>query len=348
MEAVEMKVDNAIEKFEFSSAEIRAIHNLVQEVTASHQTVESSSFLETVSMYAHELPRRVRSIITSMRLAEEPSVIVFSGYPIDDGKLGPTPGDLSDGKVSSRTLQEEVLLMLLASSFGDVIGWSTQQAGRIIHDVLPIKAHAQEQIGTGSEQTISWHTEDAFTELRGDYVGLMCLRNPDRVATTICPMSSIALEERQIRLLSAPSFTIRPDESHRQKNASHDGESEGAEAKYDKIDEMLRNPEKIAVLSGAADAPYVRIDPYFMDREGNTEAQLAMDALIKAIDERIQDVVLAPGDICFIDNYRTVHGRQPFKARYDGKDRWLKRINITRDLRKSRAHRKSALSRVIQ
>jgi len=34
-------------------------------------------------------------------------------------------------------------------------------------------------------------------------------------------------------------------------------------------------------------------------------------------------------------------------ANYDGTDRWLKRINLTRDLRKSRASRLTADSRII-
>jgi hypothetical protein len=34
-----------------------------------------------------------------------------------------------------------------------------------------------------------------------------------------------------------------------------------------------------------------------------------------------------------------VHGRKPFKARHDGTDRWLKRLDVTLDLRKSRAAR---------
>ena len=59
------------------------------------------------------------------------------------------------------------------------------------------------------------------------------------------------------------------------------------------------------------------------------------------------EVVLRPGDVLFIDNYRVVHGRKPFKARYDGTDRWLKRIGVTRDLRKSRAARETAASRII-
>jgi len=42
-----------------------------------------------------------------------------------------------------------------------------------------------------------------------------------------------------------------------------------------------------------------------------------------------------------------VHGRRAFKARYDGRDRWFKRMSITRDLRKSRESRTDAASRVI-
>lgn len=60
-----------------------------------------------------------------------------------------------------------------------------------------------------------------------------------------------------------------------------------------------------------------------------------------------QGVGLAPGDCVFIDNFRAVHGRKSFRARYDGTDRWLKRLNITRNLRGSRAWRPAADNRVI-
>lgn len=71
-----------------------------------------------------------------------------------------------------------------------------------------------------------------------------------------------------------------------------------------------------------------------MATHGSTEANLL-----------IANALLSPGDE--IDNFRAVHGRKPFKARYDGKDRWLKRINIARDLRKSRPVRSAAESRII-
>jgi len=74
----------------------------------------------------------------------------------------------------------------------------------------------------------------------------------------------------------------------------------------------------------------------------------AFEALVEALDARIGDLALDAGEICFVDNRKAVHGRRAFKARYDGYDRWFKRMNITRDLRKSREARSDAASRIIQ
>jgi alpha-ketoglutarate-dependent taurine dioxygenase len=57
------------------------------------------------------------------------------------------------------------------------------------------------------------------------------------------------------------------------------------------------------------------------------------------MDDHLRDLRLEAGDFCFIDNFRVVHGRKPFTPRHDGTDRWLKRINVTCDLRKSRGAR---------
>lgn len=332
-----------MKKVAMSSDEVSAIHTLLGEMRGRYTTVDDEEFLNMASIYAQELPRRLRSAMNHVRLAELP-VVIISGFPIVEEKIGLTPKSWPKDHERQATLDEEMLLVLLGSLLGDAIGWSTQQDGRIVHDVFPIMSHAHEQIGTGSEQPIWWHTEDAFHDARGDYVGLMCLRNPDLVATTVCPMDSIVPQPDEIRLLSQAKFTIRVDMSH-QRKAMPEREGQVANGDFEKLEQAA--PWKVAVLSGPADAPYIRIDPYFMDPAEDPEAQRAVNELIRKIDERIQEVVLMPGDVCFIDNYRAVHGRKPFKASYTGKDRWLKRINITRDLRKSRTYRKSSTSRII-
>ena len=90
-----------------------------------------------------------------------------------------------------------------------------------------------------------------------------------------------------------------------------------------------------------------RFDPYSMGQPEIEEARLAMDQLIRAIDENLTGLSLLPGECLFIDNYKAVHGRSSFKARFDGTDRWLKRITVARDLRKSRGARNSPASRLI-
>lgn len=47
-------------------------------------------------------------------------------------------------------------------------------------------------------------------------------------------------------------------------------------------------------------------------------------------------VSLAPGEVLVVDNDLAVHGRVPFRARYDGSDRWLKRASVRVPGRRSR------------
>jgi Fe(II)/alpha-ketoglutarate-dependent arginine beta-hydroxylase len=335
-------------RFFLQSDEIESIQGLLAEIVPGIGTIEDEAFQADAHLYAQELPRRVRKHLHDFKLREPAEALfVISGYPIDQAKIGPTPAHWNSPEGRSRALAEEVLLVLFGSLLGDCIGWATQQDGRVVHDILPIRGHEGEQLGSSSEQLLWWHNEDAFHPFRGDYLAMMCLRNPDAVATTFAHFADLPLTEEEIDLLFEPHYTIRPDESHLPKNrANPDGDPA---VSYEQIEQMNTRPEKIAVLSGDRRSPYVRLDPYFMDPvEDNERAQAALDALIRAIDNRIEDCNLEAGDFCFIDNFKAVHGRKPFKARFDGNDRWMKRINITRDLRKSRTARPAVGSRIIR
>ncbi len=327
---------------------MQSLQRLTARTATDFDSVEDPGFLREASVLAHEMPRRLRAALSEFRLGEpDAGLLVVSGYPVSDERLGPTPVHWRrTAGERSPALEQEILFVLMSSLLGEGIGWSTQQDGRVVHDVLPIPGMENEQIGTGSEQAIWWHTEDAFHPLRGDYVGLMCLRNFDRVPTTFASLDGVCLGGEDWEALFEPLYTIRPDNSHK---VSAGGELDPAGlARYSRIEEMQQAPEKIAILSGDPRSPYIRIDPYFMDPPAEPRARQALSALVEAIDRELRDVVLESGDVCFIDNFKAVHGRRAFCARYDGRDRWLKRINITRDMRKSRACRNTATSRVIQ
>jgi Fe(II)/alpha-ketoglutarate-dependent arginine beta-hydroxylase len=343
-------------KLELSDSEIESIRALVADVASEYKSVEDADFLDQASLYAHELPWRLRSFLNDFRLKEPASgFCVISGYPVNLSAIGATPTHWKWRSDAQSSLHEQILLVLQGNLLGDIFGWATQQDGHIIHDVLPIKGYENEQLGTGSEQLLWWHTEDAFHPFCADYIGFLCLRNPDNVATTFGMLDVEKLGPAHVDILYQPRFVIRPDESHQEKAESElrkaerqNSDRDLISAAYQKIKKMNTNPEKVSVLFGSVSAPYMRLDPYFMDPlNDDPEAQQALDALIALINANLIDLILRPGDFCFIDNCRAVHGRHPFKARYDGEDRWIKRICVTRDLRKSRQARVDSAARLI-
>jgi Fe(II)/alpha-ketoglutarate-dependent arginine beta-hydroxylase len=343
-------------KLELSDSEIESIRELITDVASEYKSVEDADFLNHAALYAHQLPWRLRSFLNDFRLKEPASSFcVISGYPVNHSAIGSTPTHWKWKSDAQRSLHEQILLVLQGCLLGEIFGWATQQDGQLVHDVLPIKGNENEQLGTGSEQLLWWHTEDAFHPFRADYIGFLCLRNPDNVATIFGALDVEKLSPAHVDILYQPRFIIRPDESHQEKTGSDLRKTERRNTAqdsisdvYEKIKKMNTSPEKVPVLFGSLSAPYMRLDPYFMDPlNDDPEAQQALDALIALINANLIDLILRPGDFCFIDNYRAVHGRHPFKARYDGQDRWIKRICITRDLRKSRQARADSAARVI-
>lgn len=337
---------------QLAESDISEIRELTEELARKYDTVESAEFLRESRLYAQELPRQVRRELNDFRLTEKSGALVVKGLTVDDQQLGPTPTSPAEASGPSSSHQQDLAFFLIASVLGDPIGWATQQGGRIMHDIYPVKKHENDQIGWGSNQTLTWHTEDAFHELRTDYLGLMCVRNPGRTETTVADIADVELDEETRRLLSQKRFRILPDESHRPENAGPDRSLSARGAQLhrlalERVEKALKEPEPRAVLFGDPAAPYLVIDPYYMQDCHDGVEQEALDRIGAAIDAAMSGVVLLPGDICFLDNYQVVHGRKPFQAKFDGTDRWLRRLNIARDLRKSREYRLAAESRVV-
>ena len=322
-------------RLEINAGERRALAQILDEVEGDFGDLETDAALNRATILAHELPNRIRVVMNDFRREKMSGVLCVSGYVVDQERVGPTPAHWRDRGTPSPARREELLLVLLGSLLGDPFSWATQQDGRLIHDVLPIKGHEHVELGSSSESPLSWHTEDAFHPLRSDFVSFGCLRNPYAASTTVALVDSVDVPESIMEILSQKRFFIRPDHSHLADNNSVSGSVDFAG-----IEEMQKNPEPVAILFGDPDRPYVRADPTFMDVDpGDHEARRAFDWFVAAVNRNIYEVCLQSGDFCFLDNFRVVHGRRSFKARYDGTDRWLKRLSVTSDLRNSNGKR---------
>ncbi|MEV8638675.1 TauD/TfdA family dioxygenase [Streptosporangium sp. NPDC051023] len=249
-----------------------------------------------------------------------------------DDLLGRTPAHWRDPGGEEAALGGFVL-MLWAALLGDAIGWTTQQDGHILTDVLPVAGFENGDVSSSSHKELSWHTEDAFSPFRADYVGLYCLRNPDDTPTTLSFADVAALPGRVRETLAQRRFLIRADDAH-DMNLASGGDASGEEA--------------VALLVGPAEAAVLRADRDCTEViPGDDQAREALEVLFAQLDANLYDLRLAQGDLCFVDNRNVVHGRRSFRPRYDGRDRWLRRVNVTVDLRRTRPGRSDSDDRRI-
>jgi Fe(II)/alpha-ketoglutarate-dependent arginine beta-hydroxylase len=331
----EQRANRYLSSYEFSTAESDQVDDLLDRLSDHYATPETLQFLEDAPTLAHELPISLRRFINAERLADSSSLLHLRGHRLDDDEIGPTPLHWRERPRPHALIKAEMLLLLVGSLLGDVFGWSSQQDGRVIYDVLPIREHAAEQLGSSSAVALTLHTEDPFHPCRADYIGLGCLRNHDGVATSVVSVHSLELDPHVRSVLAEERFLLRPDESH-----SPESFRDPDSPVFELLRELVERPQPTAVLTGPIASPMIRVDFDFMNAQpGDGEAAAALEALQHALQEALTRLVLRQGEMLFMDNHRAVHGREPFQARYDGTDRWLKRINITRDLRKSRPWR---------
>lgn len=150
---------------------------------------------------------------------------------------------------------------------------------------------------------------------------LLCLRaDHDRTAglRTACLREVLPLLPEATRdALFAPEFILRPPPSFG-------------------VDDTARDPQPL--LFGAVDDPDMRM-AQIATTPATPRAEAALAELAHAFDTAARTTRLTPGDMAVIDNRVTVHGRTPFRPRYDGADRWVQRTFALADLRRSRDHR---------
>lgn len=342
-------------RFDITQDELKQLKTLVNSNLDSFDSFDNLEFLKNLPVAAYQVPPRLVEFLNEFKYnpVEEGYCVISTGM-VDDDKIGPTPAHW-EFKTNNDTCRDAVMAMSLCSTvLGDIYGWLTQQDGRVVHDILPIKSCEKEQLGCGSKAELTLHVEDAFHELRGDYLIMMCLRNHEHTPTTLSKPDYRKLTKRQIDVLFEKHYTIKPDNSHKPKNSSSDraktlgsGELTHVEKAYGAMQKRVEQPEKIAVLFGNKKDPCLRLDPYFMETPDNPEATDALEALYEIVTASLVEVALNPGEILVVDNYEVVHGRRPFQARFDGADRWYKRINVIRDIRRCQEVLEHKLSRVI-
>lgn len=274
---------------------------------------------ETFSMDDPDLPVEVRRLVDGplselrevVRVPAGSVGVLIDGVPVPDPAEA-TPASWQDAAHSARA--SRILLLLSAAALGTPFGWLGQQQGRLVTDLVPTRGHETAQTGASCAIELTLHTEDAFHPERATHFMLFGLRNPGGTGTMLAPArEALTRLSRQDRtLLQTPGAPILPDSSYAL--ATDAGPARPMTAVWER-------PEGYGL----------RFDPAYTELEQASApwraAYARLDAALRA---ETLEVPVLPGQILVVDNDACVHGRVPFTPRYDGTDRWLLRVNISR------------------
>jgi L-asparagine oxygenase len=262
-----------------------------------------------------------RSLLEFRRFGHPSGGLLIQGIPIE--QLPPTPSR-PDASVGARGAGAAALSVLVAC-LGEQYGFRPELGGKVVQDILPVRGFERQQISISSAADLKAHTETAFSRYRPDYVALLCLR-PDherRAGTTLSSIDAMLplVDAATLEVLRRPRFKTKVDPSFLI------GDDLG--------EDISVGP--IRVLDGSERRPRLRVD--FAGEAGtigtDPASQQALDTLRDAAAKTQTVVRLQAGEMLILDNNRAVHGRTPFIPRYDGRDRWLLRSFVTRDLGRS-------------
>lgn len=320
-----------------AAAEVAHIQALLDRVMTVCDTADNPGFLQEAGFLSRQLPPRLVAFYHQLRVSHEHTgMTLVTGFPFE--APCDTPPSWNYAESYRPRLAMDFLAVLASACLGHVFGWSTQQKGKIVHDLIPQPHRGGAQTSYGSTSELLMHTEDSFHDFRADFVCMYGIRNRAAVPTTLASMRELEIPPPVQALLFEAVFPLKPDETHLDSTQQSDGALRAT------ADEATG----ITTLYGDRAYPFLRYDPAYTDFSGVDPAALqAYDLLRAEIERKTHDTVIAAGDLCLIDNRKVVHGRRPFEPAFDGQDRWLKRINITTNLRKSAASRAGLESRVI-
>lgn len=293
------------------------------EILAAHAAglppgrIDDRSWVAAVRELASLLPVRLRQTLRRFTWDAGPdAAMLLRNLPV--GTEEDTPA--VKGSVQRTPAVPSSVAALIALHMGELTAFREEKSGALVQDVVPVPGMESFQGNAGST-TLSMHVENAFHDNRPDYVGLLCLRNDhDGVAglQTASIRNALALvDEAHRAVLHQPRFVTEAP-----------GSFGGSAAP----------PAPSGILRGHPEDPDVVVD-FESTRPLDDDAARAMRALGIALSEVRQTHILEPGDFAFVDNRLALHGRTSFRPRYDGRDRWLHRVFVHLDFRRSRALR---------
>jgi L-asparagine oxygenase len=309
-------------RLELTAAEGHELLHVAEQLVPTPPTppglLDDPGWVANARQLSCALPVRLREAVRRYRHdSGEEGTLVIANLPIDEAHLPDTPGVAES--VERVATVPAVVSMLIGLQLGEVVAYREEKAGALVQNVVPVRGLAQSQSNAGAAP-LEFHIENAFHPHRPDYIGLLCLRSDheQQAGTVVTSM------RRALRLIDAADLAVLQQDRFLTAAPPSFGPNDQARAH--------------AVLDGSVDDPNVGLD-FNATMPLDEEARRVLERLHRVLTEVSASLVLRSGEMVFVDNRIVLHGRSLFTPRFDGHDRWLHRVFVHLDNRRSRSHR---------
>ena len=300
--------------FEFilKNSEKEKILKLCEKVNSSPNNIEI--FLNEIKEAAHELPESLKEVLYEFKQSEYAALLLENLY-IDSDIETPSSNKYHIGET---TLLGKVQA-IINCYIGEMVSYEAEGDGRLFQDMVPNKKQQHSQTSLSSKTELELHTEQAFSELRPDYLSLACLKGDKNAKTYLLDIYDLmdSLDIEDICLLKQSLWNIGVDLSFKMNGCSH----------------HVRGP--IPIISVLDQSLQLNFDQDLMIGL-NEEANILIKKIIEIYYGRRKHIILKPGDLLIINNHKAVHGRSTFTPNFDGNDRFIIRSFIMKDLDKTK------------
>ena len=256
------------------------------------------------------------------RKGNDVGTFVLKGLPYDEAP-GDTPLDCTL-IIKKPTYRSEFWLTLVSSFLGEIFAFKQEKAGHLFQNICPTKGNEEMLSSESSKNFLDYHTEAAFHPDLPDFLMLYCVRSDhERIAKTL--VSSVG---HMLRLLPFKERARLFGRYYRTGVDFSFGSANGEKANGPLLPILYGNPYK----------PFMKYDLDLM--QGADEAAENSLNVWRDVCHRGQGFVqLNEGDLVVVDNRVAVHARTRFVPKYDGRDRWLQRAVVAKNLDASAENR---------
>jgi hypothetical protein len=269
---------------------------------------EMNLYLSLAKYASEKIPTRIKKLLDEFKKKTSKSdILLFKNIPYDENIVTP---ENNQSHIGENTILSKIQA-IINEYIGEMVGYESEGYGRLFQDMVPNKNLSVTQTSLGSKVELELHTEQAFSELRPDFLSLACLKGDFFAKTYYFHINQIVkqMTNEEMNYLKQNKWMIGIDESFVMNGCSNE----------------LRGP--LSIITEHNNYYQLVFDQDLMI--GITEE--ATQLLTKIIDLYYlyrKEVILNPGEILILNNKKLVHGRSSFSPKFDGNDRFIVRSFI--------------------